>query len=177
MFINNFRNGINLKYNINLYTPNNRIIVSENKNKTSINFFTNSDSTKKQEIEKIDNNTKDNYSFISDEKLNQNNIMFGFQNNYKTIKALKTISDKERELLKGFKTPIEEEKASIKYASFDKKEQTLEHYLKEMKLLEKVNKRHFEKERKENLFKDNILKKKIEGKKIFEKNFRKIHFK
>ena len=105
--------------------------------------------------------------------------MFGFQNgyNYKTIKALKTISDKEKELLKGFKTPIEEEKASIKYAGFDKKEQTLEHYLKEMKLLEKVNKRHFEKERKENLFKDNILKKKIEGKKIFEKNFRKIHFK
>jgi len=179
MFINNFRNGINLKYNINLYTPNNRIIVSENKNKTSINFFTNSDSSKKKEIEKIDKNTKDNYSFISDEKLNQNNIIFGFQNgyNYKTIKALKTISDKERELLKGFKTSVEEEKASIKYASFDKKEQTLEHYLKEMKLLEKVNKRHFEKERKENLFKDNILKKKIEGKKIFEKNFRKIHFK
>ena len=179
MFINNFRNGINLKYNINLYTPNKRIIVSENKNKTSINFFTNSDSSKKQELEKINNNTKDNYSFISDEKLNQNNIIFGFQNgyNYRTIKALKTISDKERELLKGFKTTIEEEKASIKYASFDKKEQTLEHYLKEMKLLEKVNKRHFEKERKENLFKDNILKKKIEGKKIFEKNFRKIHFK
>jgi hypothetical protein len=179
VFNNNFRNGINLKYNINVYTPNNRIIFSENKNKTSINFFTNSDSTKKQEIDKTDNNTKDNFSFISDEKLYQNNIIYGFKSgyNYKTIKALKTISDKERELLKGFKTSIGEEKTSIKYASFDKKEQTLENYIKDLKLLEKVNKRHFEKERKENLFKDNILKKKIEGKKIFEKNFRKIHFK
>ena len=128
VFNNNFRNGINLKYNINVYTPNNRIIFSENKNKTSINFFTNSDSTKKQEIDKTDNNTKDNFSFISDEKLYQNNIIYGFKNgyNYKTIKALKTISDKERELLKGFKTSICEEKTSIKYASFDKKEQTLE---------------------------------------------------
>ena len=80
-------------------------------------------------------------------------------------------------MLKGFKTSIGEEKTSIKYASFDKKEQTLENYIKDLKLLEKVNKRHFEKEQKENLFKDNILKRKIEGKKIFEKNFRKIHFK
>lgn len=165
----NNKNQINLKYNINLYTPDNRMIISENKNKTSINFFTNNALSKKDI-----NNTKDNYSFISDDKLNHLNI--NTDSHFKTIKSMKTNSDKEKEMLKGFQTPIEEDKIAIKHINLDKKEQALENYKNDLKILEMVNKIHFEKEKKDNLFKEKLLRKKIEGKKIFEKNFRKVHF-
>ena len=145
------------------------MIISENKNKTSINFFTNNALSKKDI-----NNTKDNYSFISDDKLNHLNI--NTDSHFKTIKSMKTNSDKEKEMLKGFQTPIEEDKIAIKHINLDKKEHALENYKNDLKILEMVNKIHFEKEKKDNLFKEKLLRKKIEGKKIFEKNFRKVHF-
>ena len=175
-FVKDYKGNINLKYDINLYTPESRLYISENKNKTAINFFTNSDTSKKGENTKTNQNkSTDNISFISDDKKIQYNLKNTY--NYKTLKALRSISDKEKELLKGFQTPIEEDKMTLKHISLDLKEQALENYKRDMKILEIVNKLHFEKEKRENLFKDKILKKKIEGKKIFEKNFRKIHFK
>ena len=163
-----------LKYGFSLYTPNNKYFILENKNKTSINFFRNDDSSKSELIKKDNKDNNDNFSFISDDKNNENlknNTKIVY--NYKTINALKIISDKEKNLLKGFSTPIIENKILLKRTNFNKNNQALENYKKDIKLYEIVNKIHLEKEKKDNLFKEKLLMKKIEAKKIFENNFRK----
>ena len=75
--------------------------------------------------------------------------------------------------MKGFSTPIIENKILLKHTNFNKNDQALENYKKDIKLYEIVNKIHLEKEKKDNLFKEKLLMKKIEAKKIFENNFRK----
>ena len=181
-FNNRYNNDIKLKYNINICSPNDQAIIPENKNKnrTAINFFKKKETPKNDENIKNDdkNQDDDNISFISDEKINKNSIINESNNRYKykTIKDLKEISEKEKDKLKGYETIYLPDKIKKNYGIFDKKEQAFENYKKDLKLFEIVNKIHYEKERKKNLYKEKILRQKIEGKKIFEKNFRKIHY-
>lgn len=178
-FNNKYNNDLNLKYNINICSPNGQTIIPENKNRTAINFFKKKETSKNDEnVKNDDKNKDDNISFISDEKINLNSIINESNNrhNYKTIKELKEISEKEKDKLKGYETLYIPDKIKKNYGIFDKKEQAFENYKKDLKLFELVNKIHYEKERKKNLYKEKMLKQKIEGKKIFEKNFRKIHF-
>ena len=183
---NNF-NEIKNKKHLNKYFLNKPMDLSsfsDRKNKTSINFFKsnniiNNDKNSNDISEIKDKYNDENISFISDEKLKGKSLI-NFQNtnnNLKTIKDLEEITNKEKDLLIGFNTPIEQEKIDIKYSNSHLKERELENYIKDVKLYEIVNKIQIEKERKMNLFKDNLLRKKLEGKKIFEKNFRKVKFK
>ena len=91
---------------------------------------------------------------------------------------MNNIYDKEKKLLKGFQTPIEEnDKIILKYSNAENKQQAFDNYIKDLKLFEIVNKFYVEKEKRANLLKESILKRKIEEKIKFEKNFGKIHFK
>ena len=183
---NNFNEIKNQKH-LNKYFLNKPMDLSsfsDRKNKTSINFFklndiVNNDKNNNDISEIKDKYNDENISFISDEKLKGKSLMSlqNTNNNLKTIKDLKEITNKEKDLLIGFNTPIEKEKIDIKYSISHLKERELENYIKDIKLYGIVNKIQIEKERKMNLFKDNLLKKKLEGKKIFEKNFRKVKFK
>ena len=167
---NDYRKGINLKYNFNLYIPN-IINASENKKKTSIEFTkkTNNSSEDKN-IKNDKNNARDDLSFISIEDKKKFN--------FRTKKILNNIYDKEKKLLKGFQTPIEEnDKIILKYSNAENKQQAFDNYIKDLKLFEIVNKFYVEKEKRANLLKESILKRKIEEKIKFEKNFGKIHFK
>ena len=167
---NDYRKGINLKYNFNLYIPN-AINASENKKKTSIEFTkkTNNSSEDKN-IKNDKNNARDDLSFISIEDKKKFN--------FRTKKILNNIYDKEKKLLKGFQTPIEEnDKIILKYSNAENKQQAFDNYIKDLKLFEIVNKFYVEKEKRANLLKESILKRKIEEKIKFEKNFGKIHFK
>ena len=167
---NDYRKGINLKYNFDLYTPN-RINASQNKNKTSIVFFQNPNNSTKDKILKNDkNNSKDSLSFISCKEKNKIN--------FRTKNDLTNIYDKEKKLLKGFQAPSEDnDKIILKYSNFENKQQAFDNYINDVKLFEMVNKFYLEKEKKQNLLKENMLKRKIEEKRLFEKNFGKIHFK
>ena len=183
---NNFNEIKNQKH-LNKYFLNKPMDLSsfsDRKNKTSINFFklndiVNNDKNNNDISEIKDKYNDENISFISDEKLKGKSLMSlqNTNNNLKTIKDLKEITNKEKDLLIGFNIPIEEEKIDIKYSISHLKEREHENYIKDIKLYGIVNKIQIEKERKMNLFKDNLLKKKLEGKKIFEKNFRKVKFK
>ena len=167
---NDYRKGINLKYNFNLYIPN-IINASENKKKASIEFTkkTNNSSEDKN-IKNDKNNARDDLSFISIEDKKKFN--------FRTKKILNNIYDKEKKLLKGFQTPIEEnDKIILKYSNAENKQQAFDNYIKDLKLFEIVNKFYVEKEKRANLLKESILKRKIEEKIKFEKNFGKIHFK
>ena len=166
-----------------LYRPRDITNYSDKKNKSAINFFKKNDDINNDSINKeiIDNNkyNDDNISFISDIKMKESNLI-NFRKkitNLKTIKNLQDISNKEKDLLTGFKTPIKVERINIKCSNPHLKEKEFENYMKDIELYEIVNKIQVEKERKYDLIKDNLLRKKLEGKKIFEKNFRRVKFK
>ena len=182
-FINNKSQNFN---NVNLYAPqnffiNNQMNINNNLtlekyNKTANTFY----QTSRQNLLKIkDNNIsnieKDNYSYISEDKKNDNNFLNKFKSgfNCKSIKDIRIKAAKENNLLKGFVNPEIKNELKLKIYKNKKKDCTLQNYINELELVKKVNKIALEKEKKINLFRDNLLKKKLEGKKIFELNSKK----
>ena len=162
-----------------MYIPSEKTIIPRNKNKTAINFFKKVEPSENAEnIKNDDKNQEDNISFISDEKINKNSIINESSNRYKykTIKDLKETSEKEKDKLKGYEEVYIPDEIKKIYGNYDKKEQALENYKRDLKISEMVNKIHYEKERKKELLSEKILRQKIERKKIFEKIFRKTHF-
>jgi len=180
----------------NLYLPNklnfnkknnNIILNSEKYNKTTSTFYKN----KKQRLSKLKDNDskenssnintfkdkdKDNYSYTSEDKKDENNMVKKYQigHNFKTIKDIKKLTDHENDLLKGYVSPeVINEHRPMKFSKIKKKDLSLKHYLNELELIKKVNIIALEKEKKINLFKDNLLRKKLQGKKIFEYNSKK----
>ena len=177
----------NYKDKLHLYTPKNFFNMNkklndnilnnniEKYNKTANTFYKNIKNNTSR-FQENNNNTynleKDNFSYISEEKKDDNNFKTGY--NFKSIKDLKNRTAKENDLLKGFISPeLKNELKHFKIYKNKKKDTTLKHYINELELIKKVNKIAFEKEKRINLFRDNLLKKKIEGKKIFEHNYKK----
>ena len=177
----------NYKNKLDLYTPNNFFNMNkklndnilnnniEKYNKTANTFYKNIKNNTSR-FQENNNNTynleKDNFSYISEEKKDDNNFKTGY--NFKSIKDLKNRTAKENDLLKGFISPeLNNELKHFKIYKNKKKDTTLKHYINELELIKKVNKIAVEKEKRINLFRDNLLKKKIEGKKIFEHNYKK----
>ena len=176
----------NYKDKLHLYTPKNFFNMNkklndnilnnniEKYNKTANTFYKNikNNTSKFQENNNTYNLEKDNFSYISEEKKDDNNFKTGY--NFKSIKDLKNRTAKENDLLKGFISPeLNNELKHFKIYKNKKKDTTLKHYMNELELIKKVNKIAVEKEKRINLFRDNLLKKKIEGKKIFEHNYKK----
>ena len=182
-FLNNKKN---ISWKSNLYSPNNLCfdninlkVNSDNKNKTSFGFFSKKEFSKIKDNMSININdkNKDNFSFISESKYNNNQPKNNFNDiKYKTMKDLTTISDKEKELLKGYKTPLIHNKIFLKHSNLDRKDYSFENYKNDLELFKKVNKVALAREEKKNLFKEKLLMKKIQEKKLYEKNFRKINF-
>ena len=177
----------NYKNKLHLYTPKNFFNMNkklndnilnnniEKYNKTANTFYKNIKNNTSR-FQENNNNTynleKDNFSYISEEKKDDNNFKTGY--NFKSIKDLKNRTAKENDLLKGFISPeLKNELKHFKIYKNKKKDTTLKHYINELELIKKVNKIAVEKEKRINLFRDNLLKKKIEGKKIFEHNYKK----
>ena len=177
----------NYKDKLHLYTPKNFFNMNkklndnilnnniEKYNKTANTFYKNIKNNTSR-FQENNNNTynleKDNFSYISEEKKDDNNFKTGY--NFKSIKDLKNRTAKENDLLKGFISPeLNNELKHFKIYKNKKKDTTLKHYMNELELIKKVNKIAVEKEKRINLFRDNLLKKKIEGKKIFEHNYKK----
>ena len=177
----------NYKDKLHLYTPKNFFNMNkklndnilnnniEKYNKTANTFYKNIKNNTSR-FQENNNNTynleKDNFSYISEEKKDDNNFKTGY--NFKSIKDLKNRTAKENDLLKGFISPeLKNELKHFKIYKNKKKDTTLKHYINELELIKKVNKIAVEKEKRINLFRDNLLKKKIEGKKIFEHNYKK----
>ena len=177
----------NYKNKLHLYTPKNFFNMNkklndnilnnniEKYNKTANTFYKNIKNNTSR-FQENNNNTynleKDNFSYISEEKKDDNNFKAGY--NFKSIKDLKNRTAKENDLLKGFISPeLKNELKHFKIYKNKKKDTTLKHYINELELIKKVNKIAVEKEKRINLFRDNLLKKKIEGKKIFEHNYKK----
>ena len=172
------------KFNFNLKNKYN-ILNSEKYNKTTSTFYKN----KKQRLSKLkdndskDNNSniniikdKDNYSYTSEDKKDENSILKKYQlgHNFRTIKDIKKIAEHENDLLKGYVSPeVINDYRPMKFSKIKKKDLSLKHYLNELELIKKVNIIALEKERKINLFKDNLLRKKLQGKKILEYNSKK----
>lgn len=172
------------KFNFNLKNKYN-ILNSEKYNKTTSTFYKN----KKQRLSKLkdndskDNNSnintikdKDNYSYTSEDKKDENSILKKYQlgHNFRTIKDIKKIAEHENDLLKGYVSPeVINDYRPMKFSKIKKKDFSLKHYLNELELIKKVNIIALEKERKINLFKDNLLRKKLQGKKILEYNSKK----
>ena len=172
------------KFNFNLKNKYN-ILNSEKYNKTTSTFYKN----KKQRLSKLkdndskDNNSnintikdKDNYSYTSEDKKDENSILKKYQlgHNFRTIKDIKKITEHENDLLKGYVSPtVINDYRPMKFSKIKKKDLRLKHYLNELELIKKVNIIALEKERKINLFKDNLLRKKLQGKKILEYNSKK----
>ena len=176
----------NYKNKLHLYTPKNFFNMNkklndnilnnniEKYNKTANTFYKNikNNTSRFQENNNTYNLEKDNFSYISEEKKDDNNFKTGY--NFKSIKDLKNRTAKENDLLKGFISPeLKNELKHFKIYKNKKKDTTLKHYINELELIKKVNKIAVEKEKRINLFRDNLLKKKIEGKKIFEHNYKK----
>jgi hypothetical protein len=177
----------NYKNKLHLYTPKNFFNMNkklndnilnnniEKYNKTANTFYKNIKNNTSR-FQENNNNTynleKDNFSYISEEKKDDNNFKTGY--NFKSIKDLKNRTAKENDLLKGFISPeLKNELKHFKIYKNKKKDTTLKHYINELELIKKVNKIAVEKEKRINLFRDNLLKKKIEGKNIFEHNYKK----
>lgn len=172
------------KFNFNLKNKYN-ILNSEKYNKTTSTFYKN----KKQRLSKLkdndskDNNSnintikdKDNYSYTSEDKKDENSILKKYQlgHNFRTIKDIKKIAEHENDLLKGYVSPeVINDYRPMKFSKIKKKDLRLKHYLNELELIKKVNIIALEKERKINLFKENLLRKKLQGKKILEYNSKK----
>ena len=179
---NNGQNKSYCKNNINLYFPNKLFFDNKNENnnniyniekycKTSNSFIKDKKlnlSKSKEIITNINNlsNTtnKNNFSYISEDKKDENNLIKKFKNghNYKLIKQIKIKTENENNLLKGFISPSKELKF-FKIYKLRKKDSTYKHYLNELELMKKVNIVAFEKEI--NLNKNDSLKKKIGKKK------------
>ena len=173
--ITNFKNK-------NLYTPkvfliNNNDLNISNNYKTANTFYKN----RKQNLSKfkenniLKNNEKDNYSYISEEKKNENSFINKFKTgyNFRSIKDINNKTAKENDLLKGFISPEIKNDFKLRIYKNKKKDSTLKNYINELELIKKVNKIAVEKEKRMNLFRDNLLRKKLEGKKIFEHNYKK----
>ena len=177
----------NYKNKLHLYTPKNFFNMNkklndnilnnniEKYNKTANTFYKNIKNNTSR-FQENNNNTynleKDNFSYISEEKKDDNNFKTGY--NFKSIKDLKNRTAKENDLLKGFISPeLKNDLKQFRIYKNKKKDSTFKHYINELELIKKVNKIAVEKEKRINLFRDNLLKKKIEGKKIFEHNYKK----
>ena len=123
----------------------------------------------------MNNNEKDNYSYISEEKKNENSFINKFKTgyNFRSIKDINNKTAKENDLLKGFISREIKNDFKLRIYKNKKKDSTLKNYINELELIKKVNKIAVEKEKRMNLFRDNLLRKKLEGKKIFEHNYKK----
>lgn len=173
--INNFKN-------VNIYCPqyfiinnhmNNNLTI-EKYNKTPNTFYKNRKQNLSKKENKLINMEKDNYSYMSEEKKNDNNYLKKFKTgcNFRSIKDIKIKTSRENYLLKGFISPESKKELIFKNYKNRKKDSTLKNYMNELELIKKVNKIAVEKEKRINLFRDNLLKKKLEGKKIFEQNYK-----
>ena len=177
-YLNNDKNAANLKKNLNLYIPNNFFFNNKNnvnRNKDNLNvdkyrtastfYKTKNQRNSKQSENNISNcNDKDNCSYISEDKKDENIFINQFKigHNFKSIKDINLKTAYENKLLKGFKSnSLKDELRSFKKQRRKKKDTTLIHYLNELELNKKVNKIAFEKEERIALFRDNLLKKKI----------------
>ena len=189
-------NNEQINSNKNLYLPNkfnfnlknkNIILNNEKYNKTTSTFYKN----KKQRLSKLKDNDskennsnlniikdkdKDNYSYTSEDKKDENNIIKKYQigHNFRSIKDIKKLTEHENDLLKGYVSPeVINNYRPMKFSKIIKKDLSLKHYLNELELIKKVNIIALEKEKKINQFKDNLLMKKLQGKKILEYNSKK----
>jgi len=187
-YLNKEKSTSNLRKNLNLYIPNNFFFnnknnINRNKDNFNIDKFKTASTfykSKKQRNSKLSENNisslndKDNYSYTSEDKKDENILVNKFKigHNFRTIKDINLKTVYENKLLKGFKsTSLEDELRSFKKQRKRKKDTSLMHYLNELELNKKVNKIAFEKEERMALFRDNLLKKKLQGKKIFELNY------
>ena len=178
-YINNEKNNFK---NVNIYSPqyfiinnhmNNNLSI-EKYNKTANTFYKNRKQNLSKKENKLNNMEKDDYSYISEEKKNDNNYLKKFKTgcNFRSIKDIKIKTSRENFLLKGFISPESKNQMKFKNYKNRKKDSTLKNYMNELELIKKVNKIAVEKEKRINLFRDNLLKKKLEGKKIFEQNYK-----
>ena len=194
-YINNDKINLNFNNNINIYSPNNLFIKNKNYNSTYNNFnidkfnktantFYKTNKTSLTKLKQNNNNNsnilsnteKDNCSYISEEKKDDNDLINKFRIgfNFKSVKDIRKKTSKDNYLLKGYMSPdIGKELKEFKIYKNKKKDSSLKHYINELKLIQKVNKIQVEKEKRINLFRDNLLKKKLEGKKILEQNHKK----
>ena len=174
------------KLNFNLKNKN-TFLNSEKYNKTTSTFYKNikqrlsklKDNESKENnsnINTIKDKDKDNYSYISEDKKDENNIIKKYQlgHNFRTIKDIRKLTEHENNLLKGYVSPeVINNYRPMKFSKIKKKDLSLKHYLNELELIKKVNIIALEKEEKINQFKDSLLRKKLEGKKILEYNYKK----
>ena len=174
------------KLNFNLKNKN-TFLNSEKYNKTSSTFYKNikqrlsklKDNESKENnsnINTIKDKDKDNYSYTSEDKKDENNIIKKYQlgHNFRTIKDIRKLTEHENNLLKGYVSPeVINNYRPMKFSKIKKKDLSLKHYLNELELIKKVNIIALEKEEKINQFKDSLLRKKLEGKKILEYNYKK----
>ena len=174
------------KLNFNLKNKN-TFLNSEKYNKTTSTFYKNikqrlsklKDNESKENnsnINTIKDKDKDNYSYTSEDKKDENNIIKKYQlgHNFRTIKDIRKLTEHENNLLKGYVSPeVINNYRPMKFSKIKKKDLSLKHYLNELELIKKVNIIALEKEEKINQFKDSLLRKKLEGKKILEYNYKK----
>ena len=174
------------KLNFNLKNKN-TFLNSEKYNKTTSTFYKNikqrlsklKDNESKENnsnINTIKDKDKDNYSYTSEDKKDENNIIKKYQlgHNFRTIKDIRKLTEHENNLLKGYVSPeVINKYRPMKFSKIKKKDLSLKHYLNELELIKKVNIIALEKEEKINQFKDSLLRKKLEGKKILEYNYKK----
>ena len=174
------------KLNFNLKNKN-TFLNSEKYNKTTSTFYKNikqrlsklKDNESKENnsnINTIKDKDKDNYSYTSEDKKDENNIIKKYQlgHNFRTIKDIRKLTEHENNLLKGYVSPeVINNYRPMKFSKIKKKDLSLKHYLNELELIKKVNIIAIEKEKKINQFKDNLLRKKLQGKKILEYNSKK----
>ena len=174
------------KLNFNLKNKN-TFLNSEKYNKTTSTFYKNikqrlsklKDNESKENnsnINTIKDKDKDNYSYTSEDKKDEYNIIKKYQlgHNFRTIKDIRKLTEHENNLLKGYVSPeVINNYRPMKFSKIKKKDLSLKHYLNELELIKKVNIIALEKEEKINQFKDSLLRKKLEGKKILEYNYKK----
>ena len=187
-YLNNDKSTSNSKKNLNLYIPNNfffnnKININRNKDNFNIDKYKSGSTFYKTNKKRNSNlsennisngNDKDNYSYTSEDKKDENIFINKFKigHNFRTIKDINLKTVYENKLLKGFQSnSLKDELRLFKKQRKKKEDTTLMHYLNELELNKKVNKIAFEKEKRMNLFRDNLLKKKLQGKKIFELNY------
>jgi hypothetical protein len=189
-YLNNDKSTSNSKKNLNLYIPNNfffnnKININRNKDNFNIDKYKSGSTFYKTNKKRNSNlsennissgNDKDNYSYTSEDKKDENNIIKKYQigHNFRSIKDIRKLTEHENDLLKGYVSPeVINNYRPMKFSKIKKKDLSLKHYLNELELIKKVNIIAIEKEKKINQFKDNLLRKKLQGKKILEYNSKK----